>query len=123
MCSTAKSVRVFGTSGPVTSSFSSHGSIALDVMYPHLAPGAPMLGKPECPWSPNLAEDAARIGSVTVQAACIRVPWLLVHGDADELVPYQDALDARAATLSGYHGEEVDRKLDETSWLTADNNK
>ena len=68
-----------------------------------------MLGKPECPWSPNLAEDAARIGSVTVQAARIRVPWLLVHGDADELVPYQDALDARAAaggqpdlvTLSG----------------------
>ena len=75
----------------------------------HLPPGAPMLGKPECPWSPNLVEDAARIGSVTVQAACIRVPWLLVHGDADELVPYQDALDARAAaggqadlvTLSG----------------------
>ena len=27
----------------------------------------------------------------------IHVPWLLVHGDADELVPYQDALDARVA--------------------------
>ena len=32
------------------------------------AAGAPMLGKPECPWSPALAEDAARIGSVTSQA-------------------------------------------------------
>jgi alpha/beta superfamily hydrolase len=65
--------------------------------FAHLPPGAPMLGKPECPWSPAIAEDAARIGSVSAQAAAIRVPWLLVHGDADELVPYQDALDARAA--------------------------
>jgi alpha/beta superfamily hydrolase len=65
--------------------------------FAHLPPGAPMLGKTECPWSPALAKDAARIGSVTAQAARIRVPWLLVHGDADELVPYQDALDARAA--------------------------
>ena len=56
-----------------------------------------MLDKPECPWSPKLAEDAARIGSVTAQAARIRVPWLLVHGDADEMVPCQDALDAREA--------------------------
>jgi uncharacterized protein len=65
--------------------------------FAHLTPGAPMLEKPECPWSPALGDDAARIGSVTGQAARIRVPWLLVHGDADELVPYQDALDARAA--------------------------
>jgi uncharacterized protein len=65
--------------------------------FAHLRAGAPMLGKPECPWSPALADDAARIGSVTEQAAAIHVPWLLVHGDADELVPYQDALDARAA--------------------------
>jgi uncharacterized protein len=65
--------------------------------FAHLPPGAPMLGKPECPWSPALADDAARIGSVTEQAAAIHVPWLLVHGDADELVPYQDARDAAAA--------------------------
>jgi alpha/beta superfamily hydrolase len=65
--------------------------------FAHLPPGAPMLDKLQCPWSPAIAEDAARIGSVTAQAAAIRVPWLLVHGDADELVPYQDALDARAA--------------------------
>jgi pimeloyl-ACP methyl ester carboxylesterase len=37
--------------------------------FAHLPPGAPMLGKPECPWSPALADDAARIGSVTEQAA------------------------------------------------------
>jgi alpha/beta superfamily hydrolase len=65
--------------------------------FAQLPPGAPMLGKPECPWTAALADDAARLGSVTAQASAIRVPWLLVHGDADELVPYQDALDARAA--------------------------
>ena len=65
--------------------------------FAHLAPGTPMLDKPECPWSPRLLEDAAQIGSVTPQAAAVRVPWLLVHGDADELVPYPDSLDAMAA--------------------------
>lgn len=65
--------------------------------FAHLAPGAPMLDKPECPWSPALLEDARRIDTVLPQAAAVAVPWLLVHGDADELVPYQDSLDARAA--------------------------
>jgi alpha/beta superfamily hydrolase len=74
-----------------------HVHACMQAQFGHLAPGAPMLDKPECPWSPALADDAAGIGSVTAQAARIRVPWLLVHGDADELVPYQDALDAREA--------------------------
>ena len=65
--------------------------------FSHLEPGAPMLDKPECPWSHALLTDAARIGSVVPQAATIHVPWLLAHGDADELVPYQDSLDARNA--------------------------
>jgi pimeloyl-ACP methyl ester carboxylesterase len=65
--------------------------------FSHLAPGEPMLEKPECPWSPALLEDARRIDTVLPQAAQIEVPWLLVHGDADELVPYQDAVDAVAA--------------------------
>ena len=74
-----------------------HVDAFMRAQFGHLAPGAPMLDKPECPWSPKLAEDAARIGSVTAAAARIRVPWLLVHGEADELVPCQDALDARQA--------------------------
>lgn len=74
-----------------------HVHAFMQTHFGHLHSGDPMLDKPECPWSPALAADAARIGSVTAQAARIRVPWLLVHGDADELVPYQDALDARAA--------------------------
>lgn len=64
----------------------------------HLAPGEGlMLDKPGCVWNRALPADAERIGSLTHQAAAIRAPWLLVHGDADELVPLQDSLDARAA--------------------------
>jgi fermentation-respiration switch protein FrsA (DUF1100 family) len=62
-----------------------------------LAPGDPMLGKPDCPWSAALRDDAARIGSLTDQAARTTVPWLLVHGTADELVPFSDSLEAKAA--------------------------
>ena len=65
--------------------------------FAHLAPGAPMLAKPECPWSLALLDDARRVDTVLPQAARITVPWLLVHGDADELVPYQDSVDAVAA--------------------------
>jgi len=64
----------------------------------HLEPGRGlMLDKPGCVWNRALEEDAARIGSVTTQAARIAVPWLLVHGDADELVPFADSEDAITA--------------------------
>jgi pimeloyl-ACP methyl ester carboxylesterase len=63
----------------------------------HLAHGDAMLGKPACPWNRNLEEDARRIGSLTDVARGIRIPWLMVHGTADELVPLQDSVDARAA--------------------------
>jgi len=64
-------------------------------------PGDPMLGKAACPWSRALADDAARLGSLDAAAARVRVPWLLVHGDADEMVPLEDAKDARAAGANG----------------------
>lgn len=65
-----------------------------------LAFGAPMLGKPASPWNRALADDAARIGSLAPPAARIEIPWLLVHGAADELVPLQDSHDARAAAAN-----------------------
>ena len=63
----------------------------------HLPYGGLMLDKPGCTWNRTLEADAARLGSLTRQAAAVRVPWLLVHGDQDELVPLQDSLDAQAA--------------------------
>jgi alpha/beta superfamily hydrolase len=59
--------------------------------------GSPLLGKPACPWNRSLAEDAARVGSLQAAAARVAIPWLLVHGSADEMVPLQDSLDARSA--------------------------
>lgn len=62
-----------------------------------LAWGAPMLGKARCPWSQSLADDARALGSLEFAARAVHVPWLLVHGTADELVPHQDSLDAARA--------------------------
>ena len=64
----------------------------------HLVPGEGlMLDKPGCVWNRALEADARRLGSLHAQAASVTVPWLLVHGDEDELVPLQDSLDARDA--------------------------
>jgi alpha/beta superfamily hydrolase len=38
----------------------------------------------------------AAIGSVQNLAASIQVPWLLVHGTEDDVVPLQDSLDIQA---------------------------
>jgi pimeloyl-ACP methyl ester carboxylesterase len=62
-----------------------------------LAFGQPLLGRAACPWSRALADDAERTGSLLPQAAAVRVPWLLVHGTADELVPVEESREARAA--------------------------
>ena len=62
--------------------------------------GAPMLGKARCPWNRALAEDARAQGSLEDAARAVRVPWLLVHGTADELVPHGDTLDAQRAAGS-----------------------
>ena len=59
-----------------------------------LTPGAGcMWDKPECPLSPAFMEDMERIGSVADAAKRIRVPWLFVHGQADDVVPLQDSRD------------------------------
>ncbi len=66
--------------------------------FAHLEPGRGlMLDKPGCVWNRTLEEGARWLGSLTRQAAAVHVPWLLVHGDADELVPLQDSIDAQAA--------------------------
>lgn len=57
----------------------------------------------DCPLSQVYMDDMAAIDSVVGKGADIRVPWLLVHGSDDDVVPLQDSRDivARApqATL------------------------
>lgn len=53
-----------------------------------------MWEKPGCLLTTKFLEDVRRIGSTADRACRISVPWLLVHGDADTLVPLEDSRDA-----------------------------
>lgn len=57
-----------------------------------LAPGDCMWDKPECPLSQTFLDDMRSIESVASSAKQIQVPWLLIHGRADTVVPPEDSL-------------------------------
>jgi pimeloyl-ACP methyl ester carboxylesterase len=67
------------------------------VHFAHLPFGAAMLGKPACRWNRALLDDAERIDSVLPLAGRVHVPWLLVHGTQDELVPHEESLELARA--------------------------
>ena len=50
-----------------------------------------MWDKPECPLSRAFLDDLRQIGSVRAAAPSVRVPWLLVHGSADDVVFPRDS--------------------------------
>ncbi|GJL63237.1 MAG: hypothetical protein NPIRA04_18910 [Nitrospirales bacterium] len=52
-----------------------------------------MWDEPDCPLSKTFIDDCAAIGTVVTRASMIKVPWLLVHGSADDVVHLQDSLD------------------------------
>lgn len=59
-----------------------------------VTPGAGLMwDKPECPLSAAYMNDLAQIQSVLPQARGLRIPWLLLHGTADDVVPVQDSRD------------------------------
>lgn len=47
----------------------------------------------DCPLSSTYVNDMHAIGSVLDKAAAIRVPWLLIHGDQDDVVPIGESRD------------------------------
>ncbi|MBA3966372.1 MAG: alpha/beta fold hydrolase [Nitrospirales bacterium] len=51
-----------------------------------------MWDEPTCPLSQAYIDDTAAIGTVVTRAPSIQVPWLLVHGTEDDVVPFQDSL-------------------------------
>lgn len=59
-----------------------------------VTPGAGCMWEmPQFPLSRAFVDDMNRIGSVVEVARKIRVPWLFVHGLADDVVPPQDSRD------------------------------
>jgi uncharacterized protein len=63
-----------------------------------LTPGRDLMwDKPECPLSQTFLDDMAALDTVAALGARIHVPWLLVHGTADTVVPLKDSHDIRAA--------------------------
>ena len=52
-----------------------------------------MWDEPDCPLSQAYMDDMATIDSVAKQASQFDVPWLLVHGTADDIVPPEDSHD------------------------------
>ena len=55
-----------------------------------------MWDEPDCPLSRAYMDDMAQIGTVVERGAAIAVPWLLVHGRADDVVPMADSRDILA---------------------------
>ena len=108
-----------------------HVSAFMRAQFGAMRPGDLMLGKPQCPLSQAFLDDAHAIGDVLPAAARVEVPWLLVHGTSDELVPLQDAHDARRAAgdrpqvveLAGadhrFSGQEAVMAEAVTSWVVA----
>jgi alpha-beta hydrolase superfamily lysophospholipase len=70
----------------------------MERVFGDLAPGDPMLGREQCPLSAAFLADARDIHDTLGAAREIDVPWLLVHGTQDELVPYSDSEEAQAAS-------------------------
>lgn len=56
-----------------------------------------MWEEPEHPLSQTYVDDLTAIGSTLDAAARVVQPWLLIHGDADDVVPVKDGEDAFAA--------------------------
>ena len=50
-----------------------------------------MWEEPSCPLSSTYKNDMYSIGSVASKAFEVKVPWLLIHGDADDVVPIEDS--------------------------------
>ncbi len=55
-----------------------------------------MWDEPDCPLSQVYMDDLTQINTVVDRASQITVPWLLVHGDEDDVVPIQDSRDILA---------------------------
>ncbi|MDF1850405.1 MAG: alpha/beta hydrolase [Verrucomicrobiales bacterium] len=89
----------------------------------------------ECPLSQAFVDDMNKIDNVLAKTEKIEVPWLIVHGDADDVVPVEEGREIFAAAyepkeleiLEGvdhvYSGDGLDKMIDVVvSWLKTHHN-
>jgi pimeloyl-ACP methyl ester carboxylesterase len=63
--------------------------------FAEITPGSGcMWDEPECPLSQAFADDLNGIVNTLDAAAAVEIPWLLVHGTADDLIPCSDSTEA-----------------------------
>ena len=74
-----------------------HTADFIERLFGDLPLGEPMLDKEHCPYGATLRDDLRQVGSLTGAAPRVKVPWLLVHGGADDVVPVADSRDLAAA--------------------------
>jgi pimeloyl-ACP methyl ester carboxylesterase len=55
-----------------------------------------MWDEPDCPLSQAYVDDLTQIKSVLPNASEVMIPWLFIHGDADDVVPIEDSRQAFA---------------------------
>ncbi len=56
-----------------------------------------MWDEKDCPLSQTYVDDMNKIGNVLGKTEKIEVPWLIVHGDADDVVPVEESREIYAA--------------------------
>ena len=64
-----------------------------------------MWDKPECPLSQAFVNDMNAVGTVRTSAARVTVPWLLVHGTEDTVVPAEET--DRISAEAGGHVQSI----------------
>ena len=75
-----------------------HTAIFARRKFGELVPGRDLMwGKPECPLSQTFVDDMIEVRSVAPLAPRVQVPWLLIHGTADSVVPFQESMEIREA--------------------------
>ena len=75
-----------------------HTAAFVEREFAEIIPGAGVMWENgDCPLSATFVEDLQQIGSTLSAAESIIQPWLLIHGDADDVVPVEDSRDAFAA--------------------------
>ena len=74
-----------------------HSAAFFDRLFGDLPLGEPLLDKPHCPLGEALGADMRAIGTTLGFASSVRIPWLIVHGVEDDVVPAQDSVDLHGA--------------------------